>query len=155
MARLAEFKRVEGVSEVDLWAIHDLLESGNRKEFVQAVEIVNRYVAGDKKYDNLILYLIEAAVPYHRVNKLRKLTKKTLSERWTNRNWVEPWFYFACLESMAGNWLMGDGRLVRWVKKGRLDDQIDIMARLAAAHPEQTEFVKMVEKRLSIIKSQK
>lgn len=140
---------LDEVFERDLRLIWRLILTGERKDFVEAVRIVNRYIAGDQRKTYLIVYLIEAAVPYNRIRKLVKLTKGVMGERWTNRDWVWLWFQAAVkLSKRPGVWYMDDKRLVRWIKKGRLDDQIVTMVGLAAARPEQVEFAGMVEGRL-------
>jgi len=160
MAGIEDFRRAEsndiwlareGVREVDLWEIHDLLESGDRKEFDQAIDIVNKLIVTDKN-DFLLYYFLEAAIPYHRVNRLRRRTKKALGERWTTRDWVRPWFFYACrMSTNPEAWYLDDKKLVRWVSGGYLDDMIGEMLRVVDARPDKPEFGQMVAERLTAI----
>ena len=118
----------------------------SREEYNQAVREARNLVAIGR--EEIVLPLLAVAIRFARVNKLMRVMRKAGLD-WSNTKWVDLWFKLAAGQSLEpGVWLIDQGRLREWIRKGRLDDQSPLMLDLVAAHPERDEFSQMVEKRL-------
>ncbi len=120
----------------------------SREEYNKAVKEVKALVVRGEE-DGLVLALLAVAVRYERVNKLMRTLRKAGLD-WSNVRWVELWFETAARFSLEGRvWFMDQGRLRNWIRKGHLDGHLPIMLELVKAHPEQIEFIEIVEKRIN------
>lgn len=134
----------EPIRQATWWA-------GSWKEFKPLVEETVALIGGDEEKSYLMINLIGKAAAN---GWMRRLIKQVGGRTgWKHCDWMGHWFNFALEATLKQRlYFFDDGRLLRWIEKGRFDHRLESLVAVVRANPHEIGFTGLVAKRLEAVR---